>query len=749
MRRDFAVRWPLALALVVAGCGGDPELTRERAGSVVVVFRPGDGSPAWGEVPFPSDLYRQSAGGVGAVPGVTRLASSGTASIDEGLRSLDGFGRSTGVSFCLQGEPDPSSLEPTDGVTPGIWVVDVDPASPGRGTKIPASARFYPSLGCVGILPLPGRVLRPGTRYAAIVTRAVRGSDGLPLGADEELVRIRALAQSARGTAAESIYGDALDALVELHVVPSKKEISGIAVFTTSRMAEELAELAERLRAQKDAPVLAIEPESAAPYTAIVFGSQSTPSLDDWLGIPEKDENGREWPGGDNPTGIAHDAIGAIGSGAFTVQSFRDPKSGRFERNPDGSIQLADAAEKIPVTIVIPKAPPPASGYPVIVNGHGLSNNRGSMLAVANEFARAGFVTIGIDDVLHGARAGIADKKNNAPGSYQGPDGIPDEMPFPLAFFAGLSDFVAIRDSLRQTVLDQVSLVRLVQSPALDLSALGAAAGAPPPKLDPTRIHYNGGSLGGIIGSMLVAVEPSIHAAALEVPGGGFAHLVTTGSAKMSGIVSTLIRGSFGVVGEERLDEHHPLVNLLAQTMEAGDPLAYAPHVFVDRLLPASGAPNVLVTYAKGDEVLPNIATFALLRAFGMPVAGIRLEEQPGIERVGAPLSGNFGAVTGGATEYAPANHALGYMRWDRREFLPGVPLPDAEQPFPQLGRSFQIEMPIREHSDQIVHFFTSSAAGAAEIIVTAPPIADYDGDGVLDEDELAAGTDPLDPESH
>jgi hypothetical protein len=40
-------------------------------------------------------------------------------------------------------------------------------------------------------------------------------------------------------------------------------------------------------------------------------------------------------------------------------------------------------------------------------------------------------------------------------------------------------------------------------------------------------------------------------------------------------------------------------------------------------------------------------------------------------------------------------------------------------------------------------------AAGApARIEVTIPPRADYDGDGTLDADERAHGTDPYDPQS-
>ena len=700
----------LGLALLcLAGCGSDPESPEPAEQGVVVVFRPGAAEPPLGDVGFPSDLYRD-ADGVRAPAGLEQLATAGHDSIRLGLEALDGFGRSTAAMFRLDGAPDPDA---------GAEAFFVDLES---GRRVDATTRFYPSLGYLSVLPIPGHVLAPGVRHAVVLSGAAYAPDA-------ELVRIRKLSAAERTTPAEELHGDALDQLVELGAIDDRRSVDGLGVFTTSRQAEELAALADELRSEAGAPELLLDPALAAPYTAIVFGTETTPSLDDWLGIPTKDETGREWPGGDNPTGIAHDAIGAIASGAFVATSFLDPVSGHFERDADGAIRVGDPAVKIPVTIVIPKAPAPASGYPVVVNGHGLSNNRGSMLALANEFARAGFVTIGIDDVEHGARLGIADVINNSPGTYDGPDGIPDEMSLPLTFFAGLEDFVAIRDNLRQTVLDQVSLVRLVKSPALDLTPLGAAAGAPPPKLDPERIHWNGGSLGGIIGSMTVAVEPSIDAAVLEVPGGGFAHLVTTSSAKMNALIDLVVSGAFGVVGDERLDEYHPLVSLLAQTMEAGDPLAYAPHVFENRLV-AGDPPRVLVTYARDDELLPNIATFALIRAFDMPIVGTTLRPVDHVTLVEPPAES-------GAVEYAPATHALGYARFEKREYLPGVPVADAEVPFPKLPKAIDTELPIREHADQIVHFLTQG-----EILVTAPPIPDFDQDGVLDADDAA----PLDP---
>lgn len=741
---------PTILWLGLLGCGGNPEIARDADGSATtVVFRLDAEPPGFGDIPFPSDLYKSESSGLVEVPGLRRLAGGNLAAIDQALASLDGFGRSTAAVFCLEGELSAGALEATEGVSRGVLFVDIDPASPARGTVLSGAARHFPSLGCVGALPVPGLVLAPGTRHAAVLTTSLHGDDGRPLTASAELRRIRELEPAQRSTRGEQLYGEALDALVELGAVDDEREVAGLAVFTTSRMADELMKLADRLRDQSDAPSLMLDPAEAAPMTGIVFGTQTTPSLSDWLGTPDTDETGREWPGGDNPGGIAHDAIGAVASGAFLAPSFLDAKTGRFERDGSGQIAVGASAVKIPVTLVIPASPAPAAGYPVIVNGHGLSNNRGSMLALANEFARAGFATIGIDDVEHGARLGIVDEQNNYPGSYRGPDGIPDEMTLPLAFFAGFSDFLVIRDNLRQSVLDQVSLVRLVGSSALDLSDLGVAAGLPAPRLDPGHVYYNGGSLGGIVGTMTIAVEPSIRAAVLEVPGGGFAHMITTNSAKMFALVDTIIRGSFQVVGSERLDEYHPLVNLLAQTMEAGDPLAYAPHVLLDPFTPGRPPPSVLVTYARHDEVLPNIATFALIRALGIPVVGTALSEPPLVARADAPAQANLAGTTAGASEYAPANHGLGYGRYDVREFVPGVPLEGPDGAFPRLPGSFTIEMPVREHTDQIVHFLSSAHAGTAEIIQTAPPIADFDADGVLDDDERAAGTDPWDPSSN
>ena len=252
------------------------------------------------------------------------------------------------------------------------------------------------------------------------------------------------------------------------------------------------------------------------------------------------------------------------------------------------------------------------------------------------------------------------------------------------------------------------------------------------------------------MGSMTIAVEPEIGAAALQVPGANFVQLISTDSPTVAPFVTAIANSALGVQGGETQDEFHPVATLLAAVTEAGDPIGYAPHVFGDPLLPGRLPPDVLVTYAVHDEVMPNIATVALVRALGLDLAAPHLIDLPGIRTVPAPVVGNQRAGrSAAAVQYLPANHGLGYGRYDTRRYPLGVPFESGER-FPLLPAGFTFEQPIREHTAQLITFLSSVAAGGrGRIEVTVPPRADYDGDGVLDADELRRGTDPYNPSGH
>jgi dienelactone hydrolase len=718
----------------------------DEAKATFILFAPGtSGPPPYGDVPFPSDLYRDADGYVvGQVQGLERVVAQNAQVLQGALGEMNGFGRATATAFYTSGEIDGASLD-AEGA---VLLVDVDAASPERGARYPASARFLPSLSCISVLPEPGTVLAPGRRYAVVVTSRVKDARGGALGADTALRTIQGQGAAARISAAETLYGGALDVLKETGAIASASDVAGLAVFTTSNMVFELARLRDRLRAEFPAPALLLDAQAAAPYSAAMFGVATTPDLNAWMGTPEKDEAGNEWPGGDNPGGPAHDQIGAVASGAMVSPAFADPETHHIAHDPDGSAIVVDANAKIPVTIVTPKAPPSsAAGYPVVILGHGLAGDRSHMFAIANELARAGFAMAAIDDVAHGLRADIADKANNFKGGFVGPDGLPDHSGLPLEFLGGLTDAVTVRDNFRQTVLDLCSLVRMIEDPALDLSPLGAALGGAAPKLDASHIYYNGLSLGGMMGTILSAVEPNLRAVSLEVPGAGLLGIIAPNSSNAHGLLETFLAGSFSVQGDEALDSYHPAVQLMAMATEAGDPIEYAPHVFGPSLFdpPPARRPSLLVSYSIDDELMPNISTHALIRALGVPLLEPTIRDIPNVDQIAAPLTGNMGGRTGAAVQYAPSTHGLGFLRRDVRAFMPGNPQPDPEDRWATIPEKITVELPLREHIAAIVHFFrTDLVSDAAEAIVTAPPVSDYDGDGALDTNDES----PFDPTS-
>jgi dienelactone hydrolase len=765
-------------AAACGGCGGggkDAGATDADSGpppNEVLLFRPpGDGSPApFGDIPFPSDLYRDADGTlVDDIPGFDRIVGANGASLAAGLAPLDGFARTTAAYFFVSGgELEPGTLPQTapDSVGPAssVMLIDVDPASPDFGTHLPVLTRYMPSLQGLAVLPHPGTVLAPHTRYAAVVTIQVMYMPCLPYDRDAELDRILTLPAAARATPAELLYGETLDTLLGLGVVSDPTFVTGLAVFTTGDATADLVAVARDVAdvAAYPDPALDTDPASIAPFNPFLVGaSGTTPTLDDWLGTPDDDANGLDWPGGDNAGGRAHDAIGAVVTGAFASRLFLGA-GGHFVPDDGSGPPEAQGTWLAPVTFVLPAAAPPPAGWPVVIYGHGLGGSRASMMSVANEYARAGFAVASIDFVYHGTRDGIPDVANEYPGTYDGPDGFADMGGNNFTFFAFFQDVGAMRDNFRQTIADLLSLVRLVRSPALDLGAAAPLLGFAP-ALDAGNVFYTGNSLGGIMGVTFAAYAADVRAAAPVVPGGGFVHLLGANSAGFRGLIDNVFGVVYGALGNEPYDSFHPLGNLIEMGFEPADPIVHAGHLVLDPVpLGPGGAAldprNVLIVYTLGDETVPNRATDALLDAAGLPVVAPLLvaADAFGLSLPGdgsaAPIAGNFGGgvATAGAVQYAPATHGLGASRWGTRNYLPGFPVDGADDRFPALAAPVTIEMPIREVLAQIVHFFQTALDGTAapEIISTAPPVADFDGDGVTDADEMAAGTDPYDPTS-
>lgn len=695
--------------VIVAACNGT-----EGTG---VRMTTGDRAPAYGEVPFPTDAVRDG-DHLGEIAGLDTLVGRHADLVTAHVATLDGFGLRPLVEFPLDGKLDPESVTAEIG-----GLVDVDPDSPERGRTFALDWRYDADRDVLACATASGVVLREGTRYAAFVTTAVRDERGEPL-------------RTGSFGGLRGRWQTTAEAARELH----RDDLAGIAVFTTQHATAPLV-------AARTAMLSAPPPVLAFSDPAIIFFK---PQLDAILGVATRATEGpraglERW-GNDNPTGVAHDHVGVIATGTMTITRFRGDDT-KTDLPGDETFTGSYVIEPIPVTFILPAAAPPSEGYPVIVYGHGLSASRDQMLSFAEPLTNAGFAIVGIDMAGHGARfdptdrgANMASQLEDFTGDPNVRDGFGDITGFATTFdfFEGFLNVSAVRDSIRQSALDQSRLVQLVRS-SPDLAALGPSA-----RLDTRRIAYLGESFGTVVGTLVAAIEPDVGLFVLDVPGGGILDLLLPTSAEIGALALPIVSTIYNP--PTRLDRWNPLIGLMQAVIDGADPLSYAPHVLHDRFTiggAQNGPRSVVAIEVVGDQVLSNRGTDALVQALGLDALAPHLDVPAGIASIGSPAAGNRDGQTAVLVQYAPATHGA---NWSSEHgvlrYLPQFPA-DGDNPFPTLPHAITIPNPIYETLEQVVEIVQTYQRGEApRVRMTKPPVADFDADGAPDAVDPA----PYDP---
>lgn len=715
------------MVVLAAACGEDPGVTIKLVAST--------DAPAYGDAPFPTDAVREGER-LGEITGLEAIAGREIPLITAHLAALDGFGVRPLVEFFVDGALDPASLPShTAALTDAAALVDVDPASPELGRVIAMEWRYDAERDVIAGAPVSGVVLREGTRYAAFVTTALRTADGAAL---ERSAALDKLSHYARWvTTADALAG------LEASRAGAADRIAGIAVFTTQHATAPLV-------AARTAMASAPPPELAFADPALIFAG--TTALDRIMGRATRATDGpraglERW-GNDNPTGIAHDHVGVVGTGTITVVRFQGDDTGTNGPVDETLRTTPVAIEPIPITFILPAAPPPTTGYPVVIYGHGLGAGRDQLLSFAEPLTSAGYAVVGIDMVGHASRSDprddVANLANALPeftGETSIRDGFGDVtgQATLFSFFEGFLNVAAARDSIRQSALDISRVVQLVRRPDLDLSPLAANA-----RLDTRRVAYLGESFGTVVGTVLAAIEPDVALYVLDVPGGGIVDLLLPTSAEIGSLAIPVVTGIYDPPA--RLDRWNPLVRLMQAVIDGADPLTYAPHVLRDRFTIAGaqlGPRSVVALEVLGDQVLSNQGTDALAQAFGLDVLAPHLAAPAGLATISSPAAGNRDGQTAVLVQYSPATHG---GNWSSERgtlhYLPNFPA-DGDNPFPRLPAPVTIANPIYETWEQVIEILDTHQAGAApRVIMTKPPVADFDGDGVLDASDPA----PYDP---
>ncbi len=272
---------------------------------------------------------------------------------------------------------------------------------------------------------------------------------------------------------------------------------------------------------------------------------------------------------------------------------------------------------------------------PVIVYGHGLGGDRGEGRGFASQVAELGLAVAALDAPSHN------DHPTN-PDAY--------ELYWIFQFFGlgleGTLDVLQMRDHWRQAAWDKLQLVAAIRD-GVDLDEDGAA------DLDGDRIYYSGHSLGGIMGAHLLALDPSLTAAELSVPGGRVGDIVYRGEI-FAPLVALM---SPDGTGEGDVARFFPMMQA---AIERGDASNWAPRVL-------DGERDVLMTMVIDDGIIPNECNRSLARAFGLQHAPPILREIEGLEPSSElPVSGNLDGRTGvlyqydeklQGSEFLPADH--------------------------------------------------------------------------------------------
>ena len=419
---------------------------------------------------------------------------------------------------------------------------------------------FYPPDNSIEVQPL--LPLKPRTTYAVVVTTALQDIHGHPMQPSADFTALigdpPADLQPLR-TRLEPVIAELASRGV------GTDQLALIELFTTQATTDDLLAIRDLLDLGTFPPALPRFDDTSLPGLTTGIFAEGTAPFEDLV-------KSRTSPN-----------IAQVAIGTFESNDFRLGPDGPFD--PDAvSGSAAPGRNVLDFYMTIPKAPPPPTGYPVVIFAHGLYGSARDVVNVPPAIGDAPLVGIGISAIHNGLRGE------------------------PGAFFV-FDNLTATREYLRQTVADLLQLKRMI---------VAARQAMTPPfdQIDPSHLLYFGGSLGGMLGTMFMAVEPDVGVAVLNVPGGGIATALS--SSYLSAIVNPRIAYQTGI---PQADPYYPLmVHRLRQVMQwawdAGDPINYAPHVVVPGAqLPGVPPKHVLMHEGIVDTIMPNANTEALAAA--------------------------------------------------------------------------------------------------------------------------------------
>jgi hypothetical protein len=632
------------LLLVTLGASGLPAagIAQEDAdGDVVAGFDLS--APDTG--PFPSDIFtvadpRHNTGRRVAYPYPDCSERPSDCNDIAVINTLDGWGLQAQISIPFSAAIDPASV-----TSDTVFVVSLGstrPGDPPGGQRIGINQVVW-DVETRTLLFEVDRLLEQHRRYGVIVTKQVRDMLGKKVKATPAFQNY--------DTTAPAWYAASIHAAVAaahaLGVPPG--QVVTASVFTTQTITSVMERIRDDLKATIPEP---------ADFLLGPAGERTVFNRADVTSVTLRPQTVVSPPAFTNDMAINLAQLDAVPGAVGTIAYGRYVSPDYLVHPGEYIPEVGTLAETPPVrgynqvyfTLYLPSGPKPSGGWPIVIAMGGASGNQHvSPTIFASKMASHGLATIGISQVGQGfgpfsrlqiARVGLpvldipdagrgADQNgDNAYSAFEG-----SEAAAPRTWT------ISLRDTYRQTVIDLMQLVRVIEI-GMDVNGDFLA------DLDPTRIYYQGTSAGTMMGTSFTALDTSVTAASFTVPPGLIPEHVRwqpVRRAAMGAMLAARVPSLINADGRMSIDgvavagphfnENKPLRNqpMVINTIpgavaiqralefaemaaEAGiGPVPWAKYLRA-RPLAGSYPKSILIQFARGDQNAVDPGTTALVR---------------------------------------------------------------------------------------------------------------------------------------
>ncbi len=561
------------------------------------------------DAPWPDDFRTDSDGSID----FTGLPTPGGVGLIEDYIEFGGtqvgFGNNSAVFLRLDQPVDAALLpSPGDSMEDGsaLVLVDVDPGSPYFGERFPVRwhqsdvVSDYQPEGLLTVAPIAGFPLRPATRYALFLTTDV-------FAPNPAFERVFDSDHPRNG-----VWSEVEDMLPFLGL--SRSDIAVGTVFTTFDPLDEMARIARYVQARIQPPELDNRLEHVRTYERQVAFRTHYPS-----------------------------PVFTHGERPFLTEGGEF----RFDANGDPVVAYYDDMR---LAVCTPRdyLHAPEGGWPVVIYQHGTGGNyRGfcnsnGELEVGGVLADTGFISLGIDQPLHGPRAGEG----------TGSDLVNYNILNPAS---GTSNF-------RQGAVDVLYLARALSRRQVTFES----PDGDPIRLNPDRITMMGHSQGGQTAAIAAPFWAGDVKATL-ISGSGGVLGITIVERKDIVDFAELVANLAQFQDDEEVYELHPVIQLVQMLVERSDMVNYAPYWYSQPLdYPGHTPSSVVMTSGTEDPNTPYRSAIAMAAAGRVPAIHPRATSAEALDLRGLMDSPPFtadnalgyeGPLTSGFVQWTDGSH--------------------------------------------------------------------------------------------